>query len=141
MRSLALAANAVLALSVALLPWYALDAYEPNGWDATWWARAAAIAAIAGIVLLRLGRYRLAAGVAAFALAVVVVRVAAPPDFGVAFDGLTVPVHRRGGGWVALASSLTALLACLRLVALRERPRPEQPAEPPPAASSAAAAP
>ena len=42
MRRLALAAFAVTALAVVLLPWYALDAYEPNGWDATWWARVAA---------------------------------------------------------------------------------------------------
>ena len=28
----AIAASAVLALAVVLLPWYALDAYEPNGW-------------------------------------------------------------------------------------------------------------
>jgi hypothetical protein len=110
-----MAASAVLALSVALLPWYALDAYEPNGWDATWWARGAAIAAIATIALLRFALYRTATVVAAFALACVAVRVISPPDFGFAFDGLSVPVERRIGCWVALASSLVALSVSARL--------------------------
>ena len=39
-----MAASAVVALSAVLLPWYALDAYEPNGWHATDWARAATAA-------------------------------------------------------------------------------------------------
>ena len=34
-----------------LLPWYALDDYVPNGWDATWWARLALGAALAGLAL------------------------------------------------------------------------------------------
>ncbi len=141
-RTLCIAANLVLALSVTLLPWYALDAYKPNGWDATWWARAAAVAAVVGVVLLRLGRDRLAAIVAALALAFVILRVAVPPDFGFGFDGLKVPVRRQAGCWVALGSSLLALLACLRLAAGREGPFPEQPgAGPPPEASSAAAGP
>jgi hypothetical protein len=136
-RAIAVLANAVLALSVALLPWYALDAYEPNGWDATWWARAAAAAAILAVVLLRLGRDRPAALVAAVALACVAVRVIAPPDFGFGFDGLTVPVERRAGCWVALGSAALALLASARLA----WSRPAPPAEPEPAPSSAAAAP
>jgi hypothetical protein len=133
----AIAASAVLALSVALLPWYALDGYRPNGWDATWWARAAVVAAAAAIVLIRLGRARLAAAASALAFALVAVRVAAPPDFGFGFDGLTVPVERRAGCWVALASSALALLAS-SLLAFQARPSPE---EPPPAAASSAAAP
>jgi ABC-type branched-subunit amino acid transport system permease subunit len=112
-RAVAIAANAVLGLSVVLLPWYALGPYEPNGWDATWWARAAVAAALAGIVLLRLRWDRLAAVAAALGLACVVVRVAAPPDFGFGFDGLTVPTERRVGCWFALAASATALLASL----------------------------
>lgn len=100
---------------MVLLPWYALDAYEPNGWHATDWARAAAAAAIVTIVLLRLRLYRAAALAAAVALACVAYRVVAVPDFGFAFDGLTVPVDRRVGCWVALASSSLALLASARL--------------------------
>ena len=136
-RVLAIAANAVLALSVALLPWYALDAYEPNGWDATWWARAAAAAALAGIVLLRLGQDRPAVAAAALALAFVAFRVASPPDFGFGFDGLKVPVERLAGCWVALASAVLALVASLRL-ALRASPAA---APQTPAPSSADAAP
>ena len=105
----AIAASAVLALSVAFLPWFALGAYEPNGWDATWWARGAAGAAIATILLLRVRLYAIATVAAALALACVLVRVIAPPDFGFGFDGLTVPVERRIGCWVALASSSLAL--------------------------------
>jgi hypothetical protein len=130
---LAIAASAVVGLSVVLLPWYALDAYEPNGWDATWWARAALAAALAAIVLLRLGRYRPAAAAALLALAFVALRVASPPDFGFGFDGLTVPVVRRAGCWVALSAAALALLASLRLAVT--------PAPPPPAPSSEGAAP
>ena len=50
-RHLSLAGFAVAALSVAVLPWYALDDYVPNGWDATWWARIALFAALAGLAL------------------------------------------------------------------------------------------
>jgi hypothetical protein len=107
--AVAIAASAVVALSVVFLPWYALDAYEPNGWDATWWARGAAAAAIATIVLLRFRLYAIATAAAALALACVAVRVIAAPDFGFGFDGLTVPVHRRIGCWVALASASLAL--------------------------------
>jgi hypothetical protein len=96
---------------VVLLPWYALDAYEPNGWHATDWARAAAAAAIVTIFLLRFGLYRAATLAAAVALACVAYRVVALPDFGFGFDGLTVPVERRVGCWVALVSSSLALLA------------------------------
>jgi hypothetical protein len=132
----AIAASAVLALSVAFLPWYALDAYEPNGWDATWWARGAAAAALVTIVLLRFRLYAAASVAAAAALACVLVRVISPPDFGFGFDGLTVPVERRIGCWVALASSSLALLASLALAwrSFRASPRSRR-------ASSAAARP
>jgi hypothetical protein len=128
----AIAASAVVALSVAVLPWFALDAYEPNGWDATWWARGAAAAAIVTIALLRFRLYAVAVATAAVALACVLVRVVAPPDFGFGFDGLAVPVERRIGCWVALGSSALALLAS-GLMAWRSWRRPT--------ASSAAARP
>jgi hypothetical protein len=114
-RNAALSASAVVGLSVVLLPWYALDAYEPNGWDATAWAPAAAAAAIVTIALLRFGLYRTATLTAVVAVGCVAYRVVAPPDFGFGFDGLTVPVERRIGCWVALVSSSLALLATLRL--------------------------
>ena len=130
-----MAASAVLALSVALLPWYALDGYEPNGWDATWWARVAAAAAIVTIALLRFGLFRLATLTAAAATVCVAVRVVSPPDFGFGFDGLSVPVERRIGCWLALASSLLALLSSARLAWSSRRRSPGT------ATSSAAASP
>jgi hypothetical protein len=136
-RNAATAASAVLALSVVLLPWYALDAYEPNGWDATWWARAAAIAAVVAIALLRFGLYRLATAAALVALACVAYRVITPPDFGFGFDGLSVPVGRRIGCWVALASSLLALLLSARLAWSSRRESRQRSTAP----SSAAASP
>jgi hypothetical protein len=111
----ALATFAVTALAAVLLPWYALDAYRPNGWDATWFARAAALVAVAGMVAVRLERPRVATAIAAAAVALIAYRVAVPPDFGFGFDGLTVPVERLAGCWVALGSSLLALLASARL--------------------------
>ena len=110
-RNVALGACAVLALSVVLTPWYALDDYVPNGWDATWWARIALAAALAGALALRMGRRREALALIAIALACVVVRVVVVPDFGFSFDGLHVPVERRWGVWLALAASLVALAA------------------------------
>jgi hypothetical protein len=133
-RAVAVTAAAVTGLAVVLLPWYALDDYEPNGWDATWWARAAAAAALVTIVALRLGHPRLGAVIAALGAAFIAYRTAQPPDFGFAFDGLKVPMERRAGCWVALGSSLLALLSSARLAWAR-------PAPPPPAPSSAAAAP
>ena len=135
LRVLGIAASAVTGLATVLLPWYELDAYRPNGWDATWWARGAAAAAMATIIALRLHRYRLATFIAALSAAAIAYRVAQPPDFGLAFDGLTVPVRRQAGCWVALGSSLLALLASARLAWAR------QAAPPPPAPESAAAAP
>jgi hypothetical protein len=136
LRALAIAASGVAGLSVVLLPWYRLDAYEPNGWDATWWARAALAAALLNIVGLRFHRTGLAALAAALALALIAIRTASPPDFGFAFDGLKVPVERQAGCWVALGSSLLALLASSWLAWARA-----EAASPPPAPSSAAAAP
>jgi hypothetical protein len=136
LRVLAIAASAIVGLSVVLLPWYRLDAYEPNGWDATWWARAALAAALANIVSIRFGRHRLAVAAAALGLAFIALRVASPPDFGFGFDGLTVPVERQAGCWVALGSSLLALLASSRLAWARPEAAPRPPAPP-----SAAAAP
>jgi hypothetical protein len=135
-RRIAVAASAVLALSVVLLPWFALDAYRPNGWDATWWARGALVAALANVVAIRLGRPRVAAVAAALALACVAVRVAAPPDFGFAFDGLTVPVRRQAGCWVALVSASLALLASLLLARSSPEPAPSPQPESSPAAEA-----
>ncbi len=143
MRRVAIAASAVTALSVVLLPWYALDSYEPNGWDATWWARGALAAALVNILALHLRRDRLASGAAFLALALIAIRTASPPTFGFDLDGLDVPVERRAGLWVALTASLLALLASARLAWRPERPSSPEPAAPPPppAPSSAASGP
>ena len=68
-----------------------------------------------GRARLPFGLYAIATAVAAVALACVAVRVITPPDFGFGFDGLTVPVERRIGCWVALGASSLALLASARL--------------------------
>lgn len=107
----ALGACAVLALSVVLTPWYALDDYVPNGWDATWWARGALVAALAAALALRFDRRREALALIAVALACVVVRTVVLPDFGFGFDGLHVPVERRWGLWLALTAGVVALAA------------------------------
>jgi hypothetical protein len=116
LRDVAVTALGVLALAVVLTPWYALDDYTPNGWDATWWARIALVAALAAIVALRLGRAREAALLAALALACVAFRTIVVPDFGFGFDGLEVPVERRFGLWVALAAAGVATASAVRLV-------------------------
>jgi hypothetical protein len=139
-RYAAVAASALVALSVVLLPWYALDGYEPNGWDATWWARAALGAALLTVIALRFGHAGAAAALALLAAAFVSYRTAQLPDFGFGFDGLKVPVERQAGCWVALASSFVALLASSWLAWARRRPAGQEPA-PPTAPSSAAAAP
>jgi hypothetical protein len=105
-----LAANAALALAVVLLPWCELDGYAPNGWDATDWARAALVLAVAHLAALRLG-LRVPPASAAAALAAVGFRVVFPPDFGLDLDGLDVPVERRAGSWLALAAAAAALAA------------------------------
>jgi hypothetical protein len=114
-RALLLGGSAVLALSTILLPWYELGAYEPNGWEATWLAGLALVAALGGIVLARVApSSRWALWLALAALAAVAVRVAFPPDFGFGFDGLDVPVERAIGCWVALgAATLAAIGAAL----------------------------
>lgn len=120
LRGVARAAFALTALATVLLPWYRLDDYTPNGWDATWWARLALLAAVLGLALAHvdgLGRLRVAA--AAVAVAAIAFRIAAPPDFGFAFDGLDVPTELRAGAPLALGLALLALAAEL----LRERAR------------------
>jgi hypothetical protein len=109
---LLLAASAVLALSILVLPWYELDAYVTNGWDATWLLRGAVVLALVNIVAARLGTPpRLTVGVAAVALALVAIRVAFPPDYGFGFDGLDVPMERRVGCWVGLAAAIVGCVA------------------------------
>ena len=110
-RALAIAGAAVLALATLLTPWYRLDEYTPNGWDATWWARLALVAAIAAIVALRMHRDREALGLLGVALACIVFRVIAPPDFGFGFDGLEVGTERDWGLWLALAGAVVAFAA------------------------------
>ena len=124
LRNLARAGFSVTALATVLLPWYRLDDYTPNGWDATWWARLALLAAVAGLVIVGVEASP-RAGLAAAAVAVVAIafRLAVPPDFGFAFDGLDVPTERRVGAPLALAGALLALAA----EALRLRARPARP--------------
>jgi hypothetical protein len=110
-RSIALGGCALLALAVVLTPWYALGDYVPNGWDATWWARIALVAALGAAVALRVGHQREAVALLALALACVAFRTVVPPDFGFSFDGLGVPVGRRWGLWLALAAGAVAFLA------------------------------
>jgi hypothetical protein len=127
LRRLSRAGFAVVALAVVLAPWFALDDYVPNGWDATWWARLALLSALAGLALasteaarLRLPlaprrAARIRIGLAAVAAAAIAFRLAVPPDFGFAFDGLEVPTERRVGPVLALAGALLALGAELTL--------------------------
>jgi peptidoglycan/LPS O-acetylase OafA/YrhL len=109
--SLAVLACGVLALAVVLTPWFALDEYQPNGWDASWWPRAAALLAVLAIVALRAHRDRIALALIGGALVCIVVRAIAPPDFGFAFDGLDVPTERLFGLWLALGAGIVALVA------------------------------
>jgi hypothetical protein len=119
LRLAAMATAAAIALAVVLPDWYALDDYTPDGWDATWWARVAALLALANLVLLRYGApARIVAAVAGAIVLLIAVRVAFPPDFGLDFSGLTVPVERRAGCWLALLLAL-AHLAAAALPALR----------------------
>jgi uncharacterized membrane protein (UPF0136 family) len=111
--ALAIVACAVTALAVVLTPWYALDEYVPNGWDATVWAGVAAIAALLAIVALRIDRSREALVLTAIALACIAFRAIVPPDFGFGFDGLEVPTERRWGLWLALGAAIVALAAVL----------------------------
>ena len=111
LRHLARAGFALTALAIVLLPWFALDDHTPNGWDATWWARLALVATLAGLILTQLDtapRVRLA--LAAVATAAIAFRLAVPPEFGFGFDGLDVPTERRIGAPIALATAAAALL-------------------------------
>jgi hypothetical protein len=128
LRAAAIAACAVTALAVVLTPWYALDEYEPNGWDATVWGAAAAILALLAILALRLERLREAVALIAVATACIAFRAIVPPDFGFAFDGLEVPTERRFGVWLGLAAALVALGACVRLWRRGVRPAADAPA-------------
>jgi hypothetical protein len=119
LRNAAVAALAILGLAVVLTPWYQLATYEPNGWDASWWARGALAAAVAAIVALRIQRDREAAALAAVALACVAFRAIVPPDFGLGFDGLDVPTERAWGLWIALAAAVAGLALCLRIARAR----------------------
>jgi hypothetical protein len=117
-RAAAGVGSGLLALSIVLLPWYALGDYVPNGWDATAWLRAALVLAALNLVAVRGGGTGSAA-LAVAALVLVAGRVALPPDFGFDFDGLDVPVERRAGAWIGLTAAVVALAA-----ALAGRPRP-----------------
>ena len=124
LRNLSRAGFALTALAVVLAPWYRLDDYVPNGWDATWWARLALAGSIAGLALAGVdGAARLRIGLAALAVAAIAFRLAVVPDFGFGFDGLDVPTERRVGAPLALAGALLALLAEL-LLARRARTGP-----------------
>ncbi len=122
LRDVAIGALAVLGIAVVLTPWYSLDAYTPNGWDATWWARIALVAALVAIVALRFGYTREAAAGSVLALACVAFRAIAVPDFGFGFDGLVVPTARDFGLWIALVAAVVAALAALRLALRRPAP-------------------
>jgi hypothetical protein len=133
-RDASIAGFALAALSVAVLPWYALDDYVPNGWDATWWARVALVAALAGLALASADAFpRARLALAAVGLAAVAYRLAVPPDFGFGFDGLDVPTARRAGPWVAAGALALVLLAEL----LSARPAPDSPRSDTGAAASA----
>ena len=111
MRVGLIAALAVVALSVVVLPWFALAAYEPNGWDASWWARGALLLSGAAIVMVRGHAWPPAVlAVSVAALACVLVRLVWPPDFGFGFGGLEVGTERRAGVWVAAAAAAVAVL-------------------------------
>ena len=130
-------ALALTGLAIALLPWFRLDDYAPNGWDASWWIRLALLAVIAGLLVPESSpRLRLAA--AAVAVAAIAFRLIVPPDFGFDYDGLDVPTERAFGAWVGLATALAALLA--EALPLRARPAPPDPSPGSPRSGTAAEA-
>ena len=116
------AAFALTGLAIVLLPWFRLDDYTPNGWDASWWIRLALVAVIVGLVVTQAP---LRVALAAVAVAAIGFRLAVPPDFGFDYDGLDVPTERAFGAWVGLATALAALLA--EALRLRARPAPPDP--------------
>lgn len=110
--ALALVAGLVLVAAIIVLPWYSLGDYDPNGWEASFWLRAALVLTLVAALALRfelIGAHAFA-GAAVVVLAMVVFRVVLPPDFGFDFDGLDVPVGRSVGAWVGLGAA-TALAA------------------------------
>ncbi len=128
MRDLARAGFALSALATVLLPWYALDDYTPNGWDATAWGKVVLVAAVLGLALVSADAApRARAALAGVMVLAIAYRLALPPDFGFAFDDLDVPTERRVGAPLALAAALLALLAEL-LRARPDSPRPGTPA-------------
>ena len=130
---------ALTAAAAVLLPWFRLDDYEPSGWDASAWGKVAALAAVAGLALASgdaLAKVRLA--LAATAVAAIALRLAVPPDFGFAFDGLEVPTERAIGAPVALATASLALVA--ELLRLRARPARPDPSPGSPRSGTAAEA-
>ncbi len=139
LANLARAGFALTALAVVLAPWYRLGDYTPNGWDATWWARLALLAAVVGLAIAHveeLARVRLAA--AAVAVLAIAFRLAVPPDFGFGFDGLEVGTERAVGAPIALAAALLALGP--EALRLRARPAPPDPSPGSPRSGTAAEA-
>ena len=114
--ALALVAAAVLVAAIVLLRWYSLDDYDPSGWEASFWLRAALVLTIIAALALRFRVIgpRAFAGAALVVLAMVAFRVALPPDFGFDFDGLDVPVERGPGAWVGLGAAAVLALAAVR---------------------------
>jgi fucose permease len=109
-RAAGLAASAGFAVSVFVGPWFALFRYTPNGWHATLWARVALLFAVANIVLTALALVSaIRVALAALATAAVAIRLIWPPDFGLAFNGLSVPVERRPGVWISFGLAAAAL--------------------------------
>lgn len=139
LHSLARLGFALTAAATVLLPWFRLGDYEPNGWDASAWGKIAALAALTGLGLASAGALPWArAGLAAVMVAAIGFRLAVPPDFGFAFDGLEVPTERAIGAPVALATALLALAAELRR--LRARPARPDPSPGSPRSGTAAEA-
>ncbi len=111
LRAGAMSASAALAVSVFVGPWFALFRYTPNGWHATSWARVALLFALANVVLTAFSLVpAIRVAVAAIAAAAVAIRLIWPPDFGLAFNGLGVPVDRRPAIWISFALALAALV-------------------------------
>jgi peptidoglycan/LPS O-acetylase OafA/YrhL len=112
LHNLARIGFAVTALAVLLAPWYRLDDYVPNGWDASWWVRLAFVAALAGLALASTNvNPQARIMLAVVAVGAIAFRLAIPPDFGFAFDGLDVPTERRVGAPLGLAGALLVLVA------------------------------
>ena len=77
-------------------PWFALYSYEPNGWDATWWARLALLLAVTNLVLMALDLappMRIA--LAALTLIAISLRLIWPPGFSFLSCAALPPLHKR----------------------------------------------